>query len=106
MNDVQFVEACRFLAQRALKESPADFGARLDFITTQLIARKFEPKERAVCEKVLERFLERFRERPAEAQKLITTGASRPDAALSPAELAAWTLLVNQVMNLDEALNK
>src|SRR5437867_7739023 len=74
MNDVQFVEACRSLAQRALKESAPDFGARLDFITMQLIARKFEPKERAVCEKALERFVERFRERPEEAQKLVTTG--------------------------------
>jgi hypothetical protein len=106
MNDPQFVEAARFLAQRALRETGGDFGARLDFVTMLLVARKFEPHERQICEKALEGYLTHFRDRPEEAQKLIETGASRPDAALSPAELAAWTLLTSQVMNLDEALNK
>ncbi len=106
MNDVQFVEACRHLAQRALKEAKGDFAARLDFVTLHLIARPFDARERAICEKALGRFLAHFQDRPQEAQKLIETGVSRPDAALAPAELAAWTLLVNQLMNLDEALNK
>ena len=28
------------------------------------------------------------------------------DGALDPGELAAWTVLANQLMNLDEVLNK
>ena len=106
MNDPQFVEACRFLAQRALKETPAVFGARLDFITMHLVARKFDARERAICEKALAAFEARFHDRPEDAKKLIETGASQPDVALAPMELAAWTLLSNQLMNLDEALNK
>jgi hypothetical protein len=106
MNDPQFVEAARFLAQRALKEAPGDFQGRLDFVTMHLLARKFEEREQAICAKVLQKLLAHYQDRPQEAQKLIRTGASQPDAALSPVELAAWTMLVNQVMNLDEALNK
>src|SRR5262249_5819746 len=33
MNDPQFVEAARHLAQRVLRETPDDFNRRLDFIT-------------------------------------------------------------------------
>jgi hypothetical protein len=105
MNDPQFVEACGVLAQRAMKEA-GDFEGRLNVITMNVIARRFEPKERAICEKALNAFLEHYRERPKDAQKVIETGASRPDAGLPAPELAAWTLLANQVMNLDEALNK
>jgi hypothetical protein len=33
-------------------------------------------------------------------------GESKRDAGLNASELAAWTMLVNEVMNLDEVLNK
>jgi hypothetical protein len=41
-----------------------------------------------------------------DAQKLITVGDSKPDASLDARETAAWTMLVNELMNLDEVLNK
>jgi hypothetical protein len=33
-------------------------------------------------------------------------GESDPDKSLDPKELAAWTMLANELMNLDEVLNK
>ncbi len=47
-----------------------------------------------------------YKTRPEEAHKLITVGESRPDASLDAGTLAAWTMLVNELMNLDEVLNK
>ena len=44
--------------------------------------------------------------KPEEAKKLIAFGESKADATLDAGELAAWTMLVNQLMNLDEVLNK
>jgi hypothetical protein len=41
-----------------------------------------------------------------DAQKLISVGESKPDATLNAAELATWTMLVNELLNLDEVLNK
>jgi hypothetical protein len=41
-----------------------------------------------------------------DAQKLIAEGESKADPKLEPATLAAWTMLANELMNLDEALNK
>jgi mono/diheme cytochrome c family protein len=105
MNDPQFVEAARCLAQLTLKEK-GDFGARLNFLTQRLLSRDFDKNERQICDKALTGFMAHYRSRPEEARKLIQTGASAPDVVLSPVDLAAWTMLASQVMNLDEALNK
>ena len=40
------------------------------------------------------------------ARDFIGVGNTRPDPALSPAELAAWTLLANVILNLDEMVTK
>ena len=41
-----------------------------------------------------------------EAKKIIAVGESKADPKLDAATLAAWTMLVNELMNLDEVLNK
>ena len=43
---------------------------------------------------------------PEEAKKLIAYGDSKADPAVDSSALAAWTMLVNELMNLDEVLNK
>jgi hypothetical protein len=106
LNDPQFVEAARHLAQRALLEAPADEPRRLDFLSMHLLARPFDAQEREVCSRALHDFLAHYGSRQEEARKLIETGDSKPDPRLAAVELAAWTMLASQVMNLDEALNK
>ena len=44
--------------------------------------------------------------KPEDAKKLIAFGESKADPKLDASELAAWTMLANQLMNLDEVLNK
>jgi hypothetical protein len=41
-----------------------------------------------------------------EAKKLVDVGESTLAEELPVAELAAWTMTVNQLLNLDETLNK
>ncbi len=43
---------------------------------------------------------------PEEARKLIAVGESKADSSVSAPQLAAMTLLANQLLNLDEVLNK
>ncbi len=47
-----------------------------------------------------------YQEHPDDAKKLIAVGESKADASIDPATLAAWTMLANELMNLDEVLNK
>jgi hypothetical protein len=106
MNDPQFVEASRHLAQRAMREAGDDFDRRLDFVTTRLLARGFTDQERAVARRTYDRFVDLYRADADEARRLLDVGDSSFDAALPPTESAAWTMLASQVMNLDEVLNK
>ena len=105
MNDPQFVEASRYLAQRALREA-GGFDARLDFVTTRLLARSFDERERGIIQRSYERLLDTYRADTDAAEALLDAGNSVADGALPAAESAAWTMVVNQLMNLDELLNK
>ena len=105
MNDPQFVEASRSLAELAIKAS-AEFDTRLDFISTRLIARSFESDERAIVKATFDEALTSFKATPDAAKLMIATGETKPDPALDPVELAAWTLVTSQVLNLDETLTK
>ena len=40
-----------------------------------------------------------YKEKPGDAKKLIAFGESKADPVLDAAELAAWTMLVNELMN-------
>jgi len=105
MNDPQFVEAARHLAQNAMRESGDSFDDRLGYITARLLSRPFDAKESAVAERSYERLVDYYRSHNG-ARDLLATGDSSPDHSLPAAESAALTMLANQIMNLDEVLNK
>jgi hypothetical protein len=105
MNDPQFVEACRALAARSLKQS-TEFDSRLDGIALRLLARVPDDRERAVLKSSLDDFIITFREEPEEAKKLVSIGATPPPADADPAELAAWTLVASQILNMDECVTR
>ncbi|MBI4905760.1 MAG: DUF1553 domain-containing protein [Acidobacteria bacterium] len=105
MNDVQFVEAARTLAAMAMRE-PAEFGKRLDQITVRVLGRAFDARERLTARASFNDFVAYYKAHEEEARKLITAGESKVDESLPAAEYAAWTMMANQVFNLDEALNK
>ena len=105
MNDTQFVEASRYLAQRAMREADG-FDRRLDFVTTRLLARPLTERERAIARRTYKGFIGFYGSDTGEAKKLLSTGETPPDEALPPTESAAWTMLASQIMNLDEVLNR
>jgi hypothetical protein len=105
LNDVQFVEAARVLAEKALKAG-GDDDARIGFISARLLSRPFKPQELAIVKASLSELRANYKAKPEESKKLIAFGESKPDATLDVSELAAWTMLVNELFNLDEVLNK
>jgi hypothetical protein len=106
LNDPQLVEAARRLAERTLKEPAATPAARIERMAKRLLARGLRPDEAKIAEDSLGDLLAFYATRPDEAKQLLAVGESKPNAALDPAQLAGWTMLANQLMNLDEVLNK
>jgi cytochrome c553 len=106
LNDPQFIEAARNLAQWALKGSDAATAARCDAISRRLLSRPLRTEEQQVVEASLTELLAHYQAHPDQAAALLKVGESVVDAGLEPATLAAWTMLCNQLMNLDEVLNK
>jgi hypothetical protein len=105
LNDPQFVESARALAQLALKQAGST-DARLDFIAGRLLCRPLRPAERSVVQRSLSELLVYYQGHAEDAQKLINVGESRPDLSVDVPSLAAWTMLTNELFNLDEVLNK
>jgi hypothetical protein len=105
LNDPQFVEAARFLADRALEVGGETDEARIEFIAERLLTRPLSGDETAIVKKSLADLAEWYKAHPDDAKQLIAVGDSKPRAA-DPVQLASWTMLTNELMNLDEVLCK
>ena len=106
LNDVQFVEAARRFGENILKQGGATDEQRLQWAARRLLCRDFRAEEISVLTESLSQLTAFYKEHTAEAGELIRTGDSQPDESLDVATLAAWTMLCNEMMNLDEVLNK
>jgi hypothetical protein len=106
LNDPQFVEAARYLAQTALKEGGDKDEGRIDFMARRLLCRPLRTEEMKVVQASLNDLLAHYKANAADAKKLLAVGEAKVDAKLDTATLAAWTMLANEMMNLDEVLNK
>lgn len=105
LNDPQFVEAARGLAERVLrrKGTTRQRIARAFFVTT---CRPIEPAELNRLERYLAGERAEFANHPKDAAGLIAIGDAPPDPALSSVDLASWTMLANLLLNLDEVVTK
>lgn len=106
MNDVQYVEAARKFAERVLKSAGPTVEERLALAFRAATARPPRADELAVLRGVLETHLAEYRGNPEAAGKLLAVGEAPRDAALDAAELAAWTMVANLILNLDETVTK
>jgi hypothetical protein len=105
MNGPEFFEAARALAENAMSEARG-LEPRLDYMAARLLARPLDEAERSISRAAFQDYLRFYDSHPAEAGKAIAVGESEPDPRLDKTELAALTMLANQLMNLDEVLNK
>lgn len=106
LNDPQFVEAARTLAEHTLKEGGKKPKERVNYMAEKLLARELKSKEEKISESVLNDLLAHYKAMPKDAEALIAVGESKADSSLDKPTLAAYTMLANQLMNLDEVLNK
>ncbi len=101
LNDPVFFEAARALAARTLKEAAPAPEERAALAFRLCTARRPKPPELAPLLSFEQQQLARFKADPAAARAVAGTATSG-----EPAELAAWTMVANVLLSLDETLTK
>lgn len=106
MNEPQYVEASRALAERALRTGASCDEDRLTLMYRLATGRR--PDEAAVSDLIalLEEMRSHYRADVEAAKQLIGVGETKPDPAFDPSELGAWTMVGNTLLNLDEVITK
>jgi hypothetical protein len=106
LNDVPYVEAARFLAQRAMREGGSTPATRLTWAFRLAMAREPRPAELRVLVEGFDSHLDRYRKDRSAAERLLAIGEKPADCRLDPAELAAYAGVCSLILNLDEVVTK
>ena len=106
MNDLQWVEASRALAQRVIKEGGKQPEQRIKLLGDILLSHDPSPQMASVLEGSLVQMEKHYAADPKAAEELIKVGEMRSDPRIPAHELAAWTMVASEMMNLDETVTK
>jgi predicted nucleotidyltransferase len=106
MNDPQIVEASRAFAQRMMTEGGKDAESRIAYAFRLATSRKISKDESKVLQDVFKQQLADYQKNKDSAEKLLGLGAFQAKPELDHAELAAWTMVANTILNLDETITK
>ncbi len=106
MNDEQYVEASRQLGARILTQSGDSTESRLSFGFRVCTGRNPTDHELSVLSRVHAEQLAHYKANPAEADKLLSIGASPRTEGLDSSEHAAMSMMANLLLNLDEVITK
>ena len=106
MNDVQWIEAARALAQRVIEEGGKQPQQRIQLMSDILLAHDPPASMAAVLENSLAQMKQHYAADPKAAQELVSVGEKKRDASIPAAELAAWTMVASEMLNLDETITK
>ncbi len=106
MNDPQFVEAARFLAWQTTQKGQQDVASIAGDIANRVLCRPARPEELQIILASYQDLLKHYQESKEDAQALLGFGDRKIATIADPADLAAWTMVCNQMLNLDEVLTK
>jgi hypothetical protein len=106
MNDMQWVEASRALAERLIKQGGKQPEQRIQYLSELVLSHDPSPQMASVLEHSLNDMQAHYAADPSAARDLVAVGERPRDGAIPAPELAAWTMVVSEVFNLDETLNK
>ena len=106
LNDPQFFEAARGLAERAMHEGGESAEARAAWMFRLCTSRQPDRKTIEELVTLLADETVAYKSDLDAAKQVISVGTPPPDDSLDTAELAAWTMVANVVLNLDEVVTK
>ena len=106
LNDPQFVEAARNLAERMIKEGGKTPKERVAFGYRLVTARTPKAIVSQILESAFNEEFDNYSKNTEAAAKLIATGESKSDESINNAEHAAWTIVASMLLNLDEVITR
>jgi hypothetical protein len=106
LNDVTYVEAARVLAERMIEEGGPTPEARIAWAFKRATARTPDADEVAVLARGLALRIEKYKASLESAKRLNSEGETKPNPRIDPAELAAYTMTANVILNLDEVVTR
>jgi len=106
MNNKTFVEAARFLAERMMQAKGQRPRQRVAEAFRRVTSRAPRKAELDLLMKDFSFYLKDFRKKPNAAKRLISVGEKLWNPRLPAAQLAAYALVANTILNLDEAITQ
>jgi hypothetical protein len=106
MNDVQWVEAARALAQRVIEAGGSKPEQRINMLSEILLSHDAPASMAEVLEGSLHEMQKHYAADPVAARKLVAVGEKQRDPSIPEPELAAWAMVASEMLNLDETVNK
>ncbi len=106
MNNKTFVEAARFLAERMMQDKGQRPRQRVAEAFRRVTSRAPRKAELDLLMKDFSFYLKDFRKKPNTAKRLMSVGEKLRNPSLPAAQLAAYALVANTILNLDEAITQ
>ena len=104
LNGTQFVESSRALAFKLHQKHDGSIEKITDEAFRLMTSRSPSENELEILKSLFDEQLAEFESAPDRATKLLETGASKVTGEIAAAKLAAATVLVNAILNLDESV--
>lgn len=104
LNDPQFVEAARKLAERIMKEGGTTDETRAKWAYREVIGTAPGSEQLPILKELITQQRGFFTSKSSDAAALLKTGESPADPALDPTELATFTALAQALLNLDASI--
>ena len=105
MNDPQYIDAARHLAVRTANHGKT-LDERIAYLSQILLARSLSGDDLETMKSSYQAFEKSYQADIPAAKELVVEASEAVGGKISPVELASWIMLANQMLNLDEVINK
>ena len=106
MNEQQYIETARSLAERILIEGGLSPEERIEWAFETATLRTPTNREIDNLTTAHNHFRQAYSGNVSEAKRLVAVGESSAEKTLDTVELATWTMMANVLLNLDEVVTK
>jgi hypothetical protein len=101
-----YIEAAQALARSVMTQGGESTAQRVTFAFRHCLTRSPTDSEVMRLTELFEQAKRQFAKEPAKATALVSKPLGPPPAGTKTEELAAWTMVSNVLLNLDETLAK